>query len=72
MIFSNLQSEMAGVREDPDFAAAIGAGGVDIAALHENVNTDDLSKALEQTMFSTQTGKCFKMKIFAVINILAR
>ena len=64
VIFSNRVSEMAGVWEDPAFATAIGAAGVDIAALHENVDTDDLSKTLEQTMLGTQTGKCFKTKIF--------
>ena len=64
VIFSNCVSEMAGVQEDPAFAAAIGAGGIDIATLHENVDMNDLSKALEQTMLGTQTGKCFKTKIF--------
>ena len=37
---------MAGVWEDPDFAAAIGAQPVDIAALHVNVDTEQLSSAL--------------------------
>ena len=64
VIFSNRVSEMAGVQEDPAIATAIGAGGVDIAPLHENVDMDDLSKALVQTMLGTQTGKCFKTKIF--------
>ena len=45
-------------REDPDFAAAIGAGAADIAALHRNVDTSDLSAALEKTILESSTGKC--------------
>ena len=62
MIFTNGMSEMAGAREDPQFAAAIGAQPVDIAAMHENVDNEDLSLVLEQTMLSTRTN----------INILAK
>ena len=56
MIFTN------GMSKDPQFAAAIGAQPVNIAAMHENVDTEDLSLVLEQTMLSTQTN----------INILAK
>ena len=57
---------MAGVREDPDFAAAIGAQPVDIAALHVNVDTEQLSSALEQTILSTGTGKCFTILLLLI------
>ena len=50
---------MAGAQEDLDFVAAIGAQPVDIAALHVNMDTEQLSSALEQTILSTGTGKCF-------------
>ena len=40
-------------REDPDFAAAIGADDIDIAALHENVDTSELSVALQRTLLTT-------------------
>ena len=46
--------------EDPAFAAAIGAGVTDIAVLHENVETSDLSAALEKTILESRTGKCSK------------
>ena len=49
---------MAGVQEDPDFAAAIGAQPLNIATLHENVDTEQLSTVLEQTMLGTGTGTC--------------
>ena len=39
--------------EDPNFAAAIGAGDVDIAALHINVDTSELSVVLQQTLLMT-------------------
>ena len=44
--------------EDPDFAAAIGAGATNIAALHGNVDTSDLSATLEKTILKSHTGKC--------------
>ena len=56
----NHLSEMAGAWEDPQFVAAIGAQPINITAMHENIETEDLSLVLEQTMLSTQTGKCFK------------
>ena len=46
--------------EDPAFAVAIGTGVTDIAALHENVDTSDLSAALEKTILKSRTGKCSK------------
>ena len=44
--------------EDPDFAAAIGAGATDIAALYGNLDMSDLLAALEKTILESRTGKC--------------
>ena len=55
--------------EDPDFAAAIGAGATDIAALHENVDTTELSAALEKTILESHTGKCSKTETHFYSNI---
>ena len=41
-------------REDPNFAAAIGAGDVNIAALHANVDTSELSAALQKTLLTSR------------------
>ena len=49
---------MAGGQEDPDFAAATGAQPINIAALHVNFDTEQLSATLEQTMLGTGSGKC--------------